>query len=197
MYTGLICPRLENCSHIWSASSYTSILGRVVSKAFCLISNPTLTLTLSSLTLQQKVASLSLFYRYYHGRCSRELVECAPQPLGDFEPLARQHHRMSWALLFLNPALAVLMTVSSQLSSVSGIIFLHLFSPNYCNLFLLKKQVCHHLRGLWDYMWFFYFFYIIFRLYLYWFYLFYFILFFISFIFFTSDFLVSKADMGL
>ena len=55
-YNGLVCPRLEYYSHVWGASSYASILGRVEQKAFCLISDPTLTSTLNSLTLHQKVA---------------------------------------------------------------------------------------------------------------------------------------------
>ena len=65
LYTGFIRPCLEYCSHIWGSSPYTSLLDRVESKAICLISDPSLTSTLDRLSLRRKVASLSLFYRYY------------------------------------------------------------------------------------------------------------------------------------
>merc|ERR1712002_519590 len=35
----------------------------------------------STLSLRRKVASLSLVYRYYFGRCSLELASCIPPPL--------------------------------------------------------------------------------------------------------------------
>ena len=50
-----------------------------------------------------------------------------PYPWGVLEPLASQRHHMSGVLLFPTPASAVLVTVSSQLSLVSGTLFLHLF----------------------------------------------------------------------
>ena len=53
---------------------YISLLDRVESKAICLIGDPSLTLTLDPLSLRRKVASLSLFYRYYFGHCSDELA---------------------------------------------------------------------------------------------------------------------------
>ena len=80
LYKGFIRPRLEYCSHIWGGSSSTYLLDRVESKAFRLIHSPTITSTLPSLSLRRNVASLSLFYRYYFGQCSRELAECVPPP---------------------------------------------------------------------------------------------------------------------
>ena len=81
LYIGFIHPCLEYCSHIWGSSPYTSLLNRVESKAIHLISNPSLTSTLDPLSLCRKVASLSLFYRYYFGHCSDELVACIPTPM--------------------------------------------------------------------------------------------------------------------
>jgi len=78
LYKGFIRPRLEYCSHVWGGSSSTHLLDRVESKAFRLIQSPTITSNLPSLSLRRNVASLSLFYRYYFGRCSRELLECLP-----------------------------------------------------------------------------------------------------------------------
>ena len=74
-YTGFIRPCLEYCSHIWG-SPY-----RVESKAVRLIGDPSLTSTLDPLSLRRKVASLSLFYRYYFGHCSDELAACIPPPM--------------------------------------------------------------------------------------------------------------------
>ena len=52
----------------------------VDSRAFRLINAPLLTSQLPSLKLRRDVASLSLFYRYYFGRCSDELYYCVPGP---------------------------------------------------------------------------------------------------------------------
>ena len=85
LYTSFICPCLEYCSHIWGTSPSTSLVDRVESKAIRLIGDPSLTSTLDPLPLHRKVASLSLFYRYYFGHCSDELAACNPpqmaQPL--------------------------------------------------------------------------------------------------------------------
>ena len=80
IYKGLIRPCLEYCSHVWGGSSSTYILDRVESKAFRLINSPNHTSQLPSLQLRRNVASLSLFYRYYFGRCSEELSYCVPRP---------------------------------------------------------------------------------------------------------------------
>ena len=78
LYIGFICPCLEYCSHIVGSSPHTSPLDRVESKArpIRLIGDPSLTSTLDPLSLRRKVASLSLFYRYYLGHCSDQLLTC-------------------------------------------------------------------------------------------------------------------------
>lgn len=81
LYIGTIRPCMEYCSHIWGSSPGVELLDRVESKAFRLISSPPLTDPLPSLSLRRDVASLSLFYRYYFGRCSTELHNCIPTPL--------------------------------------------------------------------------------------------------------------------
>ena len=65
----------------WGSSPYTSLLDRIESKAIRLIGDPSLTSTLDPLSLRRKVASLSLFYRYYFGHCSDELAACIPPPM--------------------------------------------------------------------------------------------------------------------
>ena len=61
-------------------SSSTYLLDRVESKAFRLINAPHLTSQLPSLKLRRNVASLSIFYKYYFGRCSEELSYCVTGP---------------------------------------------------------------------------------------------------------------------
>ena len=52
---------------------HTVPLNRVESKAFCLINSPPLTDCLDSLSHRHNVASLSIFYHYFHAECSSEL----------------------------------------------------------------------------------------------------------------------------
>ena len=62
-------------------SLYTSLLDRVESKAIHSTGNPSFTTTLDPLSLHRKMASLSLFYHYYFGHCSDELVAYIPSPM--------------------------------------------------------------------------------------------------------------------
>ena len=81
LYRGLIRPCMEYNSHVWGGSTHTALLNRVESKAFRLINSRPLTDSLQPLSLRRNVASLSLFYRYYHGHCSFELLNSIPPPL--------------------------------------------------------------------------------------------------------------------
>jgi hypothetical protein len=81
LYVGTIRPCMEYCSHIWGSSPGIKLLDRVEAKAFRLISSTPLTDHLPSLSMRREVAALSLFYRYYFGRCSAELHNCIPPPL--------------------------------------------------------------------------------------------------------------------
>ena len=81
LYVGTIRPCMEYCCHIWGRYPGVDLLDKVQSKAFRLISSSTLTDSLPSLSLRCDVASLSLYYRYYFGRCSVELQSCIPPPL--------------------------------------------------------------------------------------------------------------------
>ena len=91
LYTGFIRPCLEYCSHIWGSSPYTSLLDRAESKAIRLISDPSLTSTLDPLSLCHKVASLSLFYRYYFGYCSMNWLPVFHLQWLGHVPHVRQH----------------------------------------------------------------------------------------------------------
>ena len=62
-------------------STQIALLNRVEPKAFCLINSTPLTDCLDSLSHRRNVASLSLFYRYFHANCSFELTNCMPPPV--------------------------------------------------------------------------------------------------------------------
>ena len=78
---GLICKIYRIFLTVWGRYPGVDLLDKVQSKAFRLISSSTLTDSLPSLSLRRDVASLSLYYRYYFGRCSVELQSCIPPPL--------------------------------------------------------------------------------------------------------------------
>ena len=80
-YRGLIRPLMEYPSQAWGGSTHTALLNRVESKTFRLINSPPLTDGLQSLTHRLSVASLSIFYRYFHGYCSSEFANCRTPPL--------------------------------------------------------------------------------------------------------------------
>nr|CAI5829594.1 unnamed protein product [Callosobruchus analis] len=77
LYKAQIRPSLEYCSHVWSCAPKHSLklLDSIQNRAIRLIDTPNLTRDLGSLEHRRKVAALSLFYRFYHGRCSRELSQ--------------------------------------------------------------------------------------------------------------------------
>lgn len=60
----------------WGEFTHTALLERAESKAFCLICSPLPTDSLPSLTLRCNVASLPIFYTYFHTSCSSELANC-------------------------------------------------------------------------------------------------------------------------
>ena len=76
-----IRPCMEYCCHVWAgaASCYLELLDKL-QKQICRTVGPSLAASLEPLAHRQNVASLSLFYRYYFGRCSSELAQLVPLP---------------------------------------------------------------------------------------------------------------------
>ena len=74
-------PRVEYCCHVWAGapSCYLELLDKL-QKQICRAVGPSLTASLGPLAHHQNVASLSLFYRCYFGRCSSELAQLVPLP---------------------------------------------------------------------------------------------------------------------
>ena len=84
LYKSTIWPCMEYCCHVWAGapSCYLELLDKL-QKQICRTVGPSLASLAASLELlahHQNVASLSLFYRYYFGRCSSELAQLVPLP---------------------------------------------------------------------------------------------------------------------
>ena len=75
LYKSTICPCMEYCCHVWAGapSCYLELLDKL-QKRICRTVGPSLAASLEPLAHRQNVASLSLFYRYYFGKCSSELA---------------------------------------------------------------------------------------------------------------------------
>ena len=78
LYKSTIRLCMEYCCHFW-AGAPSCYLDKL-QKRICRTAGPSLAASLEPLTHRQNVASLSLFYRYYFGRCSSELAQLVPLP---------------------------------------------------------------------------------------------------------------------
>ena len=76
-----IRPCMEYCCHVFAGapSCYLKLLDKL-QKWICRTVGPSLASSLEPLAHRRNIASLSLFYRYYFGRCSSELAELVPLP---------------------------------------------------------------------------------------------------------------------
>ena len=81
IYKSTIRPCMEYCSHASAGapSCYFQLLNKL-QKRICRTVGPSLAASLEPLAHHRNVASLSLFYRYYFGRCSSELAQLVPLP---------------------------------------------------------------------------------------------------------------------
>ena len=72
---------MEYCCHVWPGahSCYLELLDNL-QKQICRTVGPSLATCLEPLAYRRTVASLSLFYRYYFGRCSSELAQLVQLP---------------------------------------------------------------------------------------------------------------------
>ena len=76
LYKSTIRPCMEYCCHVWAGapSCYLELLDKLQKRICRTVAS------LESLAHRRNVASLSLFYRYYFGRCSSELAQLVPLP---------------------------------------------------------------------------------------------------------------------
>ena len=79
LYKSNIRPCMEYCCHFWAGapSCYLELLDKL-QKQICRTVGPSLPACLEPLAHSRNVASLSLYYRYYFGRCSSELAQLVP-----------------------------------------------------------------------------------------------------------------------
>ena len=74
LYKPTIHPCMEYCWYVWAGAPGCSWL----QKRICRTVDPSLAASLEPLAHRQNVATLSLFYRYYFGRCYSEMVQPIP-----------------------------------------------------------------------------------------------------------------------
>ena len=78
-----VAPYISNiyCCHVWAGdpSYYFELLDKL-QKIICRTIGPSLAASLDPLAHRLNVASLSLFYRYYFGKCSQELAQLVLLP---------------------------------------------------------------------------------------------------------------------
>ena len=81
LYKSTIRPCMERCCHVWASapSCHLKLLNKL-QKCMCGTVGPSLAVSLEPFAHRRNVASLSLFYRYYFGRCSSELAQLVPCP---------------------------------------------------------------------------------------------------------------------
>ena len=81
LYKSTIQPCMEYCCCVWAGapSCYLELLDKL-QKQICRTVGPSIAGSLEPLAHRQNVTSLSLFYRYYFGRCSSELAQLVPLP---------------------------------------------------------------------------------------------------------------------
>ena len=72
---------MEYCCHVWAGapSCYLELLDKLQKRRYR-TGGPSLAASLEPLVHCQIVASLSLFYGYYFGRCSSKLAQLVPFP---------------------------------------------------------------------------------------------------------------------
>ena len=116
---------MEYCYHVWAGapSCHLELLDKL-QKRICKTVGPSLAASLEPLAHRRNVASLSLFYWYYFGRCSSELAELVPLPYSR----AKSTRYSDRCMIFLSPFLDVtrmfMSTVSFLAQLGSGILCL-------------------------------------------------------------------------
>ena len=81
LYKSAICPWMEYCCHVWAGvpNWYLELLDKL-QKQICRTVVSSLAAFREPLAHCRNLAGLSLFFRYYFGRCSSELAQLVPLP---------------------------------------------------------------------------------------------------------------------
>ena len=80
LYKALIRPSLEYCSHVWSSAPKHTLrpLDSIERRAIRLIGDHEWTKALDTLEHRRQVGDLTLFYRYFQGKCSADIANLIP-----------------------------------------------------------------------------------------------------------------------
>ena len=81
LYKSTVQPCMEYCCHVCAGapSSFLNLLDKL-QKRMCRTFGSSITASLEPLSHRRNVASVSLFYKYYFGRCSSEFAKLVPLP---------------------------------------------------------------------------------------------------------------------
>ena len=112
---------MEYCCHVWAGvpSCYLELLDKI-QKRKCRTVCPLLVASLEPLVYCRNVASLSLFYSYYFGRCSSEMVQLVLLP----------YSRGRTALVIvINYMIFLLSFLDVTWTSISAVFFLAQLDP--------------------------------------------------------------------
>ena len=124
LYKSTIRPCMEYCCHVWAGapSCYLELLDKL-QKQICRTVGPSLAASLEPLAHRRNVASLSLSYRYYFGKCSSEPAQLVPLILEGGLLII-----LIYCMIFLSPLQDVtrmsMSTVSFLAQLDSGILYL-------------------------------------------------------------------------
>ena len=79
LYKSTIQPCMKYCCNVWAGalSCYLELLDKL-QKQTCMAVGPSLAASLEPYAHRLNVTNLSLFYRYYFGKCSSELAQLVP-----------------------------------------------------------------------------------------------------------------------
>ena len=125
LYKSTIWPCMEYCCHVWAGtpSCYLELLDKL-QKRICRTVGPSLAASLEPLAHRQNVASLSLFYRYYFGRCSSELAHLVSLSYLQGSSTRYSDRCMIFLSLFLDVTRMSMSIVSFLAQLDSGILYL-------------------------------------------------------------------------
>ena len=126
LYKSTIRPCMEYCCHVWAGapSCYLELLDKL-QKRICRAVGPSLAASLEPLAHRRNVASLSLFYSYYFGRCSSEMVQLVLLP----------YSRGRTALVIvINYMIFLLSFLDVTWTSISAVFFLAQLDPGILSL---------------------------------------------------------------
>ena len=148
LYKAQIRPSLEYCSHVWSSAPKHTLrlLDSIERRAIRLIGDHELTKNLDSLEHRRQVGDLTLFYRYFHGKCSADLALLIPPRAANSRNTRRTTAAHPYVVKLSTPRTSLfknsfIWRTSSLWNDLPEVVF-----PNEYNLQRFKTNVNRFLR---------------------------------------------------